>query len=55
MWTEFLETPRARVVRQLSSHMESNACVYRRFRAFMGLCDGAEQAQGDQFQYGTLS
>ena len=28
---------------------------YRRFRVFMGLRNGAEQAQGNQFQYGTLS
>ena len=28
---------------------------YRRFCVFMGLCDRAEQAQGDQFQHSTLS
>ena len=28
---------------------------YRRFRIFMGLRDGAEQAQSDQLQHGTLS
>lgn len=28
---------------------------YRRFRVFMGLRDGAEQTQGDQFQHSTLT